>query len=134
MMGAAWMLLRSHPLAVVGALALAGVLTMAGVFWARALEAEAATAFAQAEAAQWRAAHDTLQAATQEQAAAVRRLVADSAERSERANKAMAKAATVAESLQARVDALLGMGVPVGVDPCAAAQEAFAAELRRERM
>lgn len=127
----AWILER--PGLVVGAVLCAAVAATGITQWIRAERAEARADKAEAQAAQWRASHDALRAATDEQARAVRALVAESAERSDRAAKAMTRAATLAASLQGRVDAILGTKPPDGMDPCVAAQQAFAAELRLER-
>lgn len=123
-------MLRSVNFALVMFLAISGAI---GYLWLRAERAEAEAQSARAEAAQWRASHDALRAATDEQARAVRALVAESAERSDRAAKAMAKAVTLAASLQGRVDDILGSAAPAGIDPCVAAQQAFSLELRLER-
>lgn len=132
-MSALLLILKKHPFeaaTVAGVLILLG---LCGVLWVQAGRAEARAETASAHAAQWKAAHDTLRAATDEQAAAVRRLVVESAERTDRANKAIQAAAEISGKLADQAATILASTPPPGVDPCVAARAAFAAELAGER-
>lgn len=132
-MSALLLILKKHPFeaaTVAGVLILLG---LCGVLWVQAGRAEARAETEAAHAAQWRAAHDTLRAATDEQAAAVRRLVVESAERTDRANRAIQAAAEISGKLADQAATILASKPPPGVDPCVAARAAFAAELAGER-
>lgn len=132
-MSALLLILKKNPFeaaTVAGVLILLG---LCGVLWVQAGRAEARAETEAAHAAQWRAAHDTLRAATDEQAAAVRRLVVESAERTDRANKAIQAAAEISGKLADQAATILASKPPPGVDPCVAARAAFAAELAGER-
>lgn len=132
-MSALLLILRKNPFeaaTVAGVLILLG---LCGVLWVQAGRAEARAETASAHAAQWKAAHDTLRAATDEQAAAVRRLVVESAERTDRANRAIQAAAEISGKLADQAATILASKPPPGVDPCVAARAAFAAELAGER-
>lgn len=132
-MSALLLILKKNPFeaaTVAGVLILLG---LCGVLWVQAGRAEARAETEAAHAAQWKAAHDTLRAATDEQAAAVRRLVVESAERTDRANKAIQAAAEISGKLADQAATILASQPPPGVDPCVAARAAFAAELAGER-
>lgn len=128
-----WTILRRHPFEAATAAAIIILLIACGWLWVDAGRAEAEAIQERARAAEWKASHDSLRAATDAQADAVRRLVTESAQRSERAMAALQEAARAASRFQQDARDILASRPPAGVDPCVAAREAFAAELAKER-
>lgn len=126
-------LLRRYPLETAGVVGVLALLACCGWLWVQAGRAEAEAEIERAHAAEWKASYDSLRSATDAQADAVRRLVAESAQRSERAMSALQEAARVASKFQADARDILASKPPPGVDPCVAARQAFAEELGRER-
>lgn len=128
-----WTILRRHPFEAGVGIAVLALLACCGWLWVQAGRAEAEAERERAHAAEWKASYDSLRSATDAQADAVRRLVAESAQRSERAMSALQEAALVASEFQADARDILASRPPPGVDPCIAARQAFAEELGRER-
>ncbi len=139
-MGVLWALVRKNPLKAGIAVAVLLLLGLSAVLWVQARSAEIDAREARAEAAAlrveldgWKASHAELRAATDAQQAAVLKLVTESAERQARATAAIQTAALLSGQLVDRAQQIMTAQAPPGVDPCLAAQTAFAAELLQER-
>lgn len=84
-------------------------------------------------ASQWQEAHSQLREAMEGQQEAVRQLVERAGEASRRAQEASDRAQREARAWMGRASAIQAEKPPAGVDPCEAARQAFARELREER-
>lgn len=84
-------------------------------------------------ASQWQEAYSRLREAVEGQQEAVRDLVQRAGEASRRAQEASDRAQREARAWMGKASAIQAEKAPVGVDPCEAAREAFARELREER-
>lgn len=125
--------LRRYPLEIGATLVVVALLACCGGLWVDAGRAEAEAEKERGYASQWKASHDALRAATDAQADAVRRLVVESAERSQRALAALQDAARLAGRFERDARDILASRPPDGVDPCVAAQAAIDEDLRKER-
>ena len=84
-------------------------------------------------ASQWEEAYSRLREAVEGQQEAVKTLVERAGEASRRAQEASDRAQREARAWMDRAGTIQAEKAPVGVDPCEAAREAFARELREER-
>lgn len=84
-------------------------------------------------ASQWQEAYSRLREALEGQQEAVRTLVERAGEASRRAQEASDRAGREARAWMGKASAIQAEKPPAGVDPCEAAREAFARELREER-
>lgn len=117
-------------------LALAAIIAAAGAWGghkATAAYYKPKVAKAEARAAEFESAYNSLALASQHQNEAINQLQADAKAREKRAAQEVAQARAAAATSRDQATAIMGLKLPAGADECLEAREAFDEELRQER-
>lgn len=117
-------------------LALAAIIAAAGAWGghkATAAYYKPKVAKAEARAAEFESAYNSLALASQHQNEAINQLQADAKAREKRAAQEVAQARAAAATSRDQATAIMGLKLPAGADECREAREAFDEELRQER-
>lgn len=117
-------------------LALAAIIAAAGAWGghnATSAYYKPKVANAEARAAEFESAYNSLALASQHQNEAINQLQADAKVREKRAAQEVAQARAAAATSRDQATAIMGLKLPTGADECREAREAFDEELRQER-
>ncbi|AEV24635.1 hypothetical protein Dsui_0215 [Azospira oryzae PS] len=115
----------------------AAVIIAAGGAWsghkATAAYYKPKVAKAEARAAEFESAYNSLALASQHQNEAINQMQADANAREKRAAQDVAQARAAAATSRDQATAIMGLKLPAGADECQEARKAFDEELRQER-